>query len=108
VGEREHDQEIARLVIGQRHGDPGRPVSADEAQADASCAGKLVLPQASGLAGGTDNVADFGGAEVSSDHNISRSGIYLGFQKSVCKTFPIRKLISSRSLQNRNIPARET
>jgi hypothetical protein len=80
----------------------------NETKANASCARKLVLPQASGPAGGTDNVADFGGAEVSSDHNISRSGIYLGFQKIVCKTFPIGKLISSRWLQNRNIPARET
>jgi hypothetical protein len=80
----------------------------DETKANASCPRKLVLPQASGLAGGPDNIADFGIAEVSSDHNISRSGIYLGFQKRVCKTFPIGKIISSRRLKNQNIPDRET
>jgi hypothetical protein len=80
----------------------------DETKANASCARKLVLPQASGLAGGPDNIADFGSAEVSSDHNISRSGIYRGFQKNVRKTFLVGKIISLRWFQNRNIPARET
>jgi hypothetical protein len=64
----------------------------DEAQADACCARKFVLPQASGLAGGSHNAADLGGGEVSSGHDIYRTGNYHGFLKNVHKNFPIGKI----------------
>jgi hypothetical protein len=49
----------------------------DEAQADAGDAGgarELVLPQASGLAGGSNDVAYLGGGDGSSCHDLYRSG----------------------------------
>lgn len=49
----------------------------DEAQADARCTGKFVLPQTGGAAGGSDNVANFGRAEVTSGHDIYRREIIL-------------------------------
>ena len=63
--------------------------------ADASCAGKLVLPQASGLSGGSHNVADLGGGEVASGHDIYRTGKYHGFRKHVYKNFPLGKACAS-------------
>jgi hypothetical protein len=80
----------------------------DETKANASCARKLVLPQASGLAGGPDNVADLGGAQVSSDHNLSRTGNYHGFQKNIRNNFLNGKIDSLRWFRNLIIPARET
>ena len=48
----------------------------DEAQADARCAGKFVLQQTGGSAGGLDNVANFGRAEVTSGNDFYRKGNY--------------------------------
>jgi len=42
----------------------------NEAQADARRTRKFILPQASGLAGGSNNVADLGGGEGASSHDI--------------------------------------
>jgi len=46
----------------------------DEAQADAGGARELVLPQASGLADGSNDVAYLGGGDGSSCHDLYRSG----------------------------------
>ncbi|WP_296540418.1 hypothetical protein [Rhizorhabdus sp.] len=63
----------------------------DEAQADARCTRKLVLPQASGFAGGSDDVAYLGGGEVASGHDLYRTGKYHGFLENVYQNFPLGK-----------------
>ena len=51
-------------------------VTHNEALRVLDAAGKLVLPQASGLAGGSHDVADLGGGEVASGHDIYRTVKY--------------------------------
>lgn len=63
----------------------------DEAQADACRARKLILPQAEGLAGCPYNVANLGGREGASCHDLYRTGKYHEFPGNVYKNFPLGK-----------------
>jgi len=49
------------------------------------------LHYAAGAAAGSNNVADLGGGEVASGHDIYLSGKYHGFLKNVYKNFPLGK-----------------
>jgi hypothetical protein len=44
------------------------------------------------LAGGSNNVAELGGGEVASGHDIYRAGKYHRFLKNVYKNFPLGKI----------------
>jgi hypothetical protein len=63
----------------------------DKAQADAGSAREFVLPQASGLASGSNDVADLDWREDALCHDIYRSGKYHGCLRNVYGNFPLGK-----------------